>query len=62
MEQELEYSFNCPYCWQKVSFVFDLLSGSQKYIEDCEVCCQPIEVEYFLEDGEIVSFDSRKAN
>ena len=27
----------------------------QNYIEDCEVCCQPIQIEYLLED-ELKSF------
>lgn len=27
----------------------------QNYIEDCEVCCQPIQIEYLL-DGELKSF------
>ncbi|MCB0851413.1 MAG: CPXCG motif-containing cysteine-rich protein, partial [Bacteroidetes bacterium] len=26
---------------------------------DCEVCCNPIEVEYRVEEGEIISFDAR---
>ncbi|SCA58371.1 Uncharacterized protein AB751O23_AA_00400 [Chlamydiales bacterium SCGC AB-751-O23] len=60
MEQELEYFFNCPHCWQNISFVFDLTSASQKYIEDCEVCCQAIEVEYVLEKGVLVSFEAKK--
>lgn len=35
--------------------------GSQKYIEDCEVCCQPIEVKYTVERGDIVDLELRKA-
>jgi len=31
-------------------------SEIQNYIEDCEVCCQPIQIEYLL-DGELKSFN-----
>ncbi|NQZ19695.1 MAG: CPXCG motif-containing cysteine-rich protein, partial [Bdellovibrionales bacterium] len=27
--------------------------GGQSYIEDCEVCCQPIQITYIVEEGEI---------
>jgi transcription elongation factor Elf1 len=45
---EKEKHFQCPYCGSDISMVFDTISGNQKYIEDCEVCCKPIEV--ILED------------
>lgn len=32
-------------------FVLDLSAGEQSYVEDCEVCCRPIEVKY-ASDGE----------
>jgi len=54
-----EYFFTCPYCWQQVSFILDPSVESQEYIEDCEVCCNPIEVEVAVEEGEIVSFEAR---
>ena len=28
------------------------------YIEDCEVCCRPIEIRYRIVDGELVSFSA----
>lgn len=33
----------CPYCGECFETVVDLSSGSTSYIEDCQVCCQPIE-------------------
>lgn len=35
----------CPYCGETFETVVDLSSGSFGYIEDCHVCCQPIELE-----------------
>ena len=33
----------CPFCGESFETVVDLSSGSTSYIEDCQVCCQPIE-------------------
>ncbi len=51
--------FTCPHCGEGISMVLDLSAGSQSYIEDCEVCCNPIEVSYRVEEGVIVSFEAR---
>lgn len=42
MEEEL--FFTCPYCWQSISMIFDITQPVQDYIEDCEVCCRPIQI------------------
>jgi transcription elongation factor Elf1 len=55
---EIEHFFTCPYCWQRISFVLDLSAGEQTYIEDCEVCCQPIQITYSAEDGEVSDFNA----
>lgn len=54
-----EYFFTCPYCWQQISFILDPSVSSQVYIEDCEVCCNPIEVEVQVDEGEIIFFEAR---
>ncbi|HRK36126.1 MAG TPA: CPXCG motif-containing cysteine-rich protein, partial [Candidatus Hydrogenedentes bacterium] len=41
-----EYFFMCPYCGQQISMMLDLSVRGQKYIEDGEVCCRPIEISY----------------
>jgi transcription elongation factor Elf1 len=51
-----EQLFNCPYCGEEISMVLDLSAGSQRYVEDCEVCCNPIDIDFQLEEGTIVSF------
>jgi len=35
---------HCPFCAEPISLVVDFSAGSQTYIEDCQVCCQPMEV------------------
>jgi len=32
----------------------------QTYVEDCEVCCNPIELQVSFEDGELVVFEARE--
>lgn len=34
----------CPFCGEWVDTVIDLSAGSFRYIEDCQVCCQPMEL------------------
>ncbi|WP_430411708.1 CPXCG motif-containing cysteine-rich protein [Kordia sp.] len=54
-----EHFFQCPYCWEDISMLIDTSVRTQKYIEDCEVCCNPIELEVVSEDGEIVGFQAQ---
>jgi hypothetical protein len=34
----------CPYCGEAFETAVDLSAGSFSYVEDCQVCCQPIEL------------------
>ncbi|GHC10608.1 CPXCG motif-containing cysteine-rich protein [Thermomonas carbonis] len=34
----------CPYCGEAINLLLDASAGSQRYIEDCHVCCRPITV------------------
>ena len=43
MTQELvEHAVTCPYCWETLDVLIDPGDAGQDYIEDCQVCCQPI--------------------
>jgi transcription elongation factor Elf1 len=55
----MEHFFTCPYCWQEISMVLDTSEPHQTYVEDCEVCCKPIEVEYTLQDETVAEFEAR---
>jgi hypothetical protein len=39
--------------------VLDTSVKGQTYVEDCEVCCQPIEVRYTVEDDDVCDFEAR---
>lgn len=33
----------CPYCGERLETRVDLTADEPQYVEDCEVCCRPIE-------------------
>jgi transposase-like protein len=48
-------AIQCPYCGESYETVVDLSAGSQRYIEDCTVCCRPIEIALRVSaDGELL--------
>ncbi len=51
-----EHFFDCPYCWETISVLLDLSAAAQAYVEDCEVCCNPISIAYESGDGMLTSF------
>lgn len=53
-----EHFFQCPYCWEEVSMLLDASIGKQTYIEDCEVCCNPIEVTPQFTNNELLAFEA----
>jgi transcription elongation factor Elf1 len=55
----MEHYFPCPYCGEQISMVLDLSVDRQTYVEDCEVCCNPIEISYAVEEEELADFSAR---
>jgi len=39
-----EEQIQCPYCGESFTSFLDLSQGNQRTIEDCYVCCRPIEL------------------
>jgi transcription elongation factor Elf1 len=56
----VEHRFMCPYCGEEISMILDFSVPSQVYVEDCEVCCNPIEISYSAEDDELASFQAKR--
>ncbi|MFD2517828.1 CPXCG motif-containing cysteine-rich protein [Salinimicrobium flavum] len=54
----VEHVFQCPYCGEDISMLLDPSVTVQKYIEDCEVCCNPIEINARFADRELVLFEA----
>lgn len=41
---------NCPYCGQTIELAIDCSVEEQSYVEDCEVCCQPMTVSVSIDE------------
>lgn len=52
----LEHFFTCPYCWEQISMFLDPDMSGETYVEDCQVCCNPIEIEFSMSDDKLISF------
>jgi hypothetical protein len=55
----MEHFFSCPCCGEEISMVLDLSVHQHTFIEDCEVCCNPLEICYVVEGEQIGSFEVR---
>ena len=42
MDALIERSIQCPYCGEMIDVLIDHSVPQQAYIEDCQVCCRPI--------------------
>jgi hypothetical protein len=52
---------DCPYCGESFETGVDTSAGNQDYIEDCPVCCRPIE--FHLETGmgdDVIALTTRR--
>jgi len=54
----LEHFFQCPYCWENISMLLDPSVANTIYIEDCEVCCRPIQIVASFDEQELIHFSA----
>ena len=54
---EVSENVQCPFCGQRFEVVIDTSVSFQRFSNDCEVCCRPVEVIAECESGEILSLD-----
>jgi hypothetical protein len=55
------HQVHCPYCGEYFETRIDTSSGSSNYIEDCQVCCQPIEFSLEVDHaGALVALATRR--
>lgn len=52
-----EHFFQCPYCWEEISILLDPSVQENSFIEDCEVCCNPLEFTVKFTNGELINFE-----
>ncbi len=52
-------SVQCPYCWESFELLVDTSVETQEYIEDCEICCRPIDFSIEVDANNQVTVQSR---
>ncbi len=49
------HEIQCPYCGEQLEILVDCSVPRQSYVEDCEICCRPLNLEVAVETtGEIM--------
>lgn len=53
----------CPWCGEVSGTTIDLTTADRHYIEDCQVCCNPMELAIDVDDrGELRSVTTRRSD
>ena len=52
----IEHFFDCPHCWENQLKMIDPSVEKQNFIEDCEVCCNPLEFDLSIENNYLKLF------
>lgn len=53
MSLQEEVEIDCPYCGERIVVLVDTSAGGQEYIEDCQVCCRPINIRVTLDNNDL---------
>ncbi len=48
-----EHDVSCPFCGETITLLVDASAGDQQYIEDCQVCCRPMQVSVTADAGTV---------
>jgi transcription elongation factor Elf1 len=54
-------TFECPWCGEENSTTVDTSQGGYSMIEDCTVCCRPIQLVFECEPGEVTGLEATAA-
>lgn len=46
-------TLQCPYCGEATDLVVDVSVRQQQYIEDCQVCCRPMQVRVSVDEDDL---------
>ena len=49
----VEIQIQCPHCGEDITSTADTSQGDYSTIEDCEVCCAPMNIEVVCEVGQV---------
>jgi transcription elongation factor Elf1 len=57
-----ETTVSCPYCGENITVLVDGSVQEQQYIEDCEVCCQPMNIQVRISSNGEFQVEARHEN
>lgn len=60
MNQLIEKDVPCPYCAEIITMFVDPSVPEQTYTEDCQVCCRPIIVHYYIDEEDEAAISVRQ--
>jgi len=49
-----EMVVECPFCGESIPVTVDTSQGDYSTIEDCTVCCRPIQFDFECRPGEVI--------
>lgn len=55
------HDLDCPYCGESNQIMVDCSVSSQEYIEECQICCKPINI-YINVDNNNVQINATSEN
>jgi hypothetical protein len=58
----MELEITCHFCFEKFTIEVDLYDGLNTEIWDCEVCCNPNQIKYGIENEELVLLEVSNGN
>ena len=61
MNYPVDVEVQCPFCGEVFASTLDATEGTNSMIEDCAVCCHPIQLVLECEGGEVVALDIQRA-
>lgn len=62
MHDLITQEVQCPYCWEFFEILIDCSVRQQQYIEDCEVCCRPINFEVMVDENGTAHINAKHDN
>ncbi|MEX2525445.1 MAG: CPXCG motif-containing cysteine-rich protein [Gammaproteobacteria bacterium] len=52
----------CPCCGESIEILVDTSIGEQEYVEDCQVCCEPMIITVTFPESGNVHVETRREN
>jgi hypothetical protein len=53
---------SCPYCGENIDLLVEAMLENQDYIEDCQVCCRPINITVKTDEDGVINLIVRHEN